>query len=108
MADKRADLEKRLRMLPLLRVRVQLARDPRNPLPRPPWADADEREVAELETALAALSEEDRELVRLRYFERQAWAEVAEALRISPRTVYHRRRRVLERLVQALEASCRR
>ncbi|HSO26753.1 MAG TPA: sigma-70 family RNA polymerase sigma factor [Anaerolineales bacterium] len=58
-----------------------------------------------LRLALADLSEADREIITLRYFEDLSSAEVAEVLNISVNNVYVRLHRALERLRQIYEGS---
>ena len=73
-----------------------------------PATDAGEGRTALLESALLALSAEERELITLKHLDGLSYAELAERLEVPPGTVmsrlYHARRRLRDRLNHLLKA----
>jgi RNA polymerase sigma factor for flagellar operon FliA len=59
---------------------------------------------AAIDRAVERLPEEDRTIVRMRFFRGASVAEVARALRIEQKPLYRRLERILQQLRQALEA----
>lgn len=62
-------------------------------------------QYAEIQQALAQLSDKDRELISLRFFEELSAQEVSEVLNISTTNVYVRLHRALKRLKAVVEMS---
>lgn len=61
------------------------------------------QQIRFIERMLEPLEKEDRELIRLRYFEQLSWTAVAKALGISSSTAWERDQKIIEGIVARME-----